>query len=96
MLGPPEPDTVEEAIAEFEKAVQAVIGELKKAPDSIVFGTAPFFAGPGKIADYQILDLMWFMLMDQIHHRGQLSVYSRMAGGKVPSIYGPSADEPWH
>jgi uncharacterized damage-inducible protein DinB len=95
-LGPPEPDTVEEAIAEFEKAVQAVIDELKKAPDSIVFGTAPFFAGPGKIADYQILDLMWFMLMDQIHHRGQLSVYSRMAGGKVPSIYGPSADEPWH
>ena len=27
--------------------------------------------------------------------RGQFSVYLRMAGGKVPSIYGPSADEPW-
>jgi len=38
---------------------------------------------------------MWFMLLDSIHHRGQLSVYVRMAGGKVPSIYGPSADEPW-
>jgi len=24
-----------------------------------------------------------------------VSVYLRMAGGKVPSIYGPSADEPW-
>jgi len=36
------------------------------------------------------------MLDDQIHHRGQLSVYVRMAGGKVPSIYGPSADEPWY
>ena len=23
------------------------------------------------------------------------SIYLRMAGGKVPSIYGPSADEPW-
>jgi uncharacterized damage-inducible protein DinB len=35
------------------------------------------------------------MLMDSIHHRGQMSVYLRCAGGKVPSIYGPSADEPW-
>jgi uncharacterized damage-inducible protein DinB len=93
---PPEPETVEEAIAEFERSVEAVITALKKKPDSIVFSTAPFFAGPGKVADYPLIDLMWMMLMDQIHHRGQLSVYSRMAGGKVPSIYGPSADEPWH
>jgi uncharacterized damage-inducible protein DinB len=28
-----------------------------------------------------------------IHHRGQLSVYLRLTGAKVPSIYGPSADE---
>ena len=27
------------------------------------------------------------------HHRGQLSVYLRLAGAKVPSLYGPSADE---
>ncbi len=29
-----------------------------------------------------------------IHHRGQLSTYLRPMGSKVPSIYGPSADEP--
>jgi uncharacterized damage-inducible protein DinB len=34
-------------------------------------------------------------LHDQIHHRGQLTVHLRMAGGRVPSIYGPSKDEPW-
>ncbi|MEK6629525.1 MAG: DinB family protein [Acidobacteriota bacterium] len=28
-----------------------------------------------------------------IHHRGQLSVYLRLTGSKVPSLYGPSADE---
>ncbi len=33
--------------------------------------------------------------MDMGHHRGQFSVYLRMAGGKVPSIYGSTADEPW-
>ena|SRR5581483_3473900 len=31
-------------------------------------------------------------ILDLIHHRGQLSVYLRPMGGKVPSIYGPSAD----
>ncbi|MBI1806965.1 MAG: hypothetical protein HYR76_07940, partial [Ignavibacteria bacterium] len=30
-----------------------------------------------------------------VHHRGQLSVYLRIVDAKVPSIYGPSADEPW-
>jgi uncharacterized damage-inducible protein DinB len=28
-----------------------------------------------------------------IHHRGQLSVYTRLLGGTVPGMYGPSADE---
>ena len=29
-----------------------------------------------------------------IHHRGQLTTYLRAMGGKCPSIYGGSADEP--
>ena len=29
-----------------------------------------------------------------VHHRGQLAAYLRPMGAKVPSIYGPSADEP--
>jgi uncharacterized damage-inducible protein DinB len=33
-----------------------------------------------------------FVLHHSIHHRGQLSVYLRPAGGKVPAIYGESYD----
>jgi uncharacterized damage-inducible protein DinB len=36
---------------------------------------------------------LMIMLNHSAHHRGQLSVYLRPMGGKVPSIYGPSADE---
>jgi uncharacterized damage-inducible protein DinB len=36
----------------------------------------------------------WFELFDHIHHRGQFSIYLRLAGARVPSIYGPTADEP--
>ncbi len=30
-----------------------------------------------------------------VHHRGQLSVYLRVLDVPIPSIYGPTADEPW-
>ena len=33
-----------------------------------------------------------FVLHHSVHHRGQLSVYLRPMGGKVPSIYGESYD----
>ena len=33
------------------------------------------------------------MLNHWYHHRGQLAVYLRQVGAKVPAIYGPSADE---
>jgi uncharacterized damage-inducible protein DinB len=36
--------------------------------------------------------LAWMLLLDGIHHRGQLSTLIRPMGGKVPAIYGPSAD----
>jgi uncharacterized damage-inducible protein DinB len=38
-------------------------------------------------------EMAWGFLLDQIHHRGQLSTYLRPMGSTVPAIYGPSADE---
>ena len=34
-----------------------------------------------------------FVLNHMVHHRGQMTVYLRMLGLKIPSIYGPSGDE---
>lgn len=38
--------------------------------------------------------LVW-QAVHNAHHRGQLSTYLRPMGGKVPNIFGGSADEPW-
>jgi uncharacterized damage-inducible protein DinB len=38
------------------------------------------------------LGFLSMMLRHSVHHRGQLSTYLRAMGGKVPGIYGPSAD----
>jgi uncharacterized damage-inducible protein DinB len=51
--------------------------------------------GPKKTAEVRRADMLWLMLNDSIHHRGQFSIYLRLVGAKVPSIYGPSGDEPW-
>jgi uncharacterized damage-inducible protein DinB len=40
----------------------------------------------------------YVMIQDTInhwaHHRGQMTVYLRLMGAKVPALYGPSADDP--
>ena len=41
-----------------------------------------------------ILDSLWGgILMHLIHHRGQLSLMCRLAGGTPPGIYGPNREE---
>jgi uncharacterized damage-inducible protein DinB len=37
--------------------------------------------------------VLWSMVLHEVHHRGQLGLYIRMAGGKVPWIAGPTADD---
>jgi uncharacterized damage-inducible protein DinB len=38
--------------------------------------------------------LRGFVMNHMVHHRGQLSVYLRLHNVPIPSMYGPSADEP--
>jgi uncharacterized damage-inducible protein DinB len=92
---PPAPATFSEVVANFEATNHAMIQALANTPDARLLESVPFFTGPKQMGDVRVIDLMWFLLLDGIHHRGQLSVYLRMGGGKVPSIYGPSKDEPW-
>lgn len=92
---PPAPDTLAEAVAAFEQSRKDLIDLLSEGSDDVLDGTVRFFTGPHQMGDIPKPAFMWFLIHDQIHHRGQFSVYLRMAGGKVPSIYGPSADEPW-
>lgn len=39
--------------------------------------------------------IFWRRVLHTAHHRAQLGVYLRMLNKKVPSIYGPTADERW-
>jgi len=92
---PPKPDTWGGMVTEVDRAFKNMAAEVRKTGEQQLNTTVKFPTGPGKMGDLRRLDFLWMMLNDMIHHRGQFSVYLRMAGGKVPSIYGPSKDEPW-
>jgi uncharacterized damage-inducible protein DinB len=92
---PPAPQEFDVIVEQFEREYVELVRLIEKLPARKLDGTVTFPLGPGKIGDWDKMDFAWFMLHDQIHHRGQISVYLRMIGGKVPAIYGPSGDEPW-
>ena len=92
---PPAPGNFADVITAFEKAVRETTTKVSQASDETLNRTVKFPIGPGKTGDFRAMDVIWTSLMDQIHHRGQFSVYLRLAGAKVPSIYGPTADETW-
>jgi uncharacterized damage-inducible protein DinB len=92
---PPAPETLGATIDSFDQASTEFLQLLADSSDEQLASTVQFPSGPGQMGEFPVPDFLWFALHDQIHHRGQFSVYLRMSGGKVPSIYGPSADEPW-
>jgi uncharacterized damage-inducible protein DinB len=77
----------------LERAQQDLLKRLAKVDDKAWEQEAEFRMD-GKVAWKAPLGMMlWGLLFDAVHHRGQLSAYIRPMGGKVPSIYGPSADD---
>lgn len=93
---PPAPDSPDVLMAAFDQAHGRVAALVRNLPDDQLSKTVKFFTGPKTLGDIPLMPFLWMILCDQIHHRGQFSIYLRMADGKVPSIYGPTADEPWH
>ena len=91
----PAPETFAEIIAALEHAHVEFGNLIRSYSEEELLGTCTFLVGPKTPGEYTRIAFAWFLLFDQIHHRGQFSIYLRLADGKVPSIYGPTADEPW-
>ena len=87
--------TREDLLRMFDKNVAASSAAIAGVSDEALMKTFTLSAG-GKVifALPRLAVLRSFVLSHVIHHRGQLSVYLRLNDVPVPSIYGPSADEP--
>jgi uncharacterized damage-inducible protein DinB len=88
------PARMEAIVTAFEKSAALVNERLERLDDAGWEKKARFLMGGGAAWEDTMRQFLWGFLFDAIHHRGQLSTYLRPMGGKVPSIYGPSADDP--
>ena len=77
-----------DAIAHHQKTVAAQLARIRAMNGEDLLRTVDMF-GAIQMPAVQFLSIA---VRHMVHHRGQLSAYVRAAGGKVPSIYGPSAD----
>jgi uncharacterized damage-inducible protein DinB len=89
----PAPATVGEVQADYERQHDALTKRLHAIPAARWEEQMPFLWGGHEVMRDTGYEMAWGFLLDQIHHRGQLSTYLRPMGAKVPAIYGPSADE---
>ena len=89
------PETMKEVLSTYEHIHKESVQIVKNTSDESLKEDMKFYIAAKTMGDFKKMDLLWMFLMDQIHHRGQFSVYLRLVGAKVPSIYGPTADEKW-
>jgi uncharacterized damage-inducible protein DinB len=92
---PKELKTARELVAAFDDSVAKAKEALRNTTDEHLQTTWRMLSR-GKVVLEQP---RYMMLRDGVlnhlaHHRGQLTVYLRLNGQPVPSIYGPTADEP--
>lgn len=87
-------ETLDEALDLFDGSYREMQAKLDMLDGEGWAAHADFLAPDGNlIANAPREQLVWLMLFDAIHHRGQLTTHLRPTGGRVPALYGPSADE---
>jgi len=86
----------------FPSAAKEIVDEYKRASDGLIKGIKEKWSDETLSIEDKITGQgdMWSrgktlgaLVTHQIHHRGQLTVVMRLAGLKVPSVYGPAKEE---
>ncbi|MFL5479055.1 MAG: DinB family protein [Gemmatimonadaceae bacterium] len=87
-------EKTEDLLKTFDRNVREARQAIAAAKDSdygvnwsLKRGDQVFFTAPRAVIVRQTINHL-------VHHRGQLTVYLRLIDVPVPSIYGPTADEP--
>ena len=76
------------AIARYKEKVPAALNRVRAIPGDQLASVIDMFG----MIKAPAVNFLAMTVKHSVHHRGQLSSYLRSMGGKVPGIYGPSAD----
>jgi uncharacterized damage-inducible protein DinB len=93
-IRPPKWKTVDEVIDLFKMNIEKTEKIVNKMSEEEWNSKARMMSGNKVEWESTKGKMIWGLMLDMIHHRGQLSTYLRPMGGEIPSIYGPTADNP--
>jgi uncharacterized damage-inducible protein DinB len=83
------PRTVAALAPAYERVHQEAVARIRKLKPEDLHRSIEFFGGP-----IEIRDILWNMIISHtVHHRGQLALMCRLAGGQAPGLYGPNREE---
>jgi uncharacterized damage-inducible protein DinB len=86
-------DTSDELLEALDKTAADARGAFAETTDEHLMTSWRLLARGNVVLELP----RYVMIQDTInhwsHHRGQMTVYLRLLGAKVPALYGPSADE---
>jgi uncharacterized damage-inducible protein DinB len=84
------PKSIEALAPGYERVHKDALESVQKLVPADLDREIMFFTG----SMMPIREILWTALLHhQIHHRGQLSVLCRLAGGAAPGTYGPNREE---
>jgi uncharacterized damage-inducible protein DinB len=84
------PRTVEGLAPGYERIHAEAVARIRKLKPEDLDRSIPFFRGQ----PLPIREILWNMIISHgIHHRGQLTLMCRLAGGHAPGLYGPNREE---
>jgi len=90
---PPETDTRVKLLAAHDDSVAKGLVALRKTTDAHLSTPWKLLVGGQVVMEKPRYEMIADTFTHLAHHRGQLTVYLRLNGALVPSIYGPSADD---
>ena len=86
-------NTSAELVAALDKAVAQAREALQKTTDTHLATKWKLLAGGQLAMEQPRHEVIRDTFLHAAHHRGQMTVYLRLMGAKVPALYGPSADD---
>jgi len=77
-----------DAIRRYKERIPTALSRVRALPAEKLTANIDLLG----LVQLPAINLLAMAVKHSVHHRGQLSTYLRPMGGKVPGIYGPSAD----
>jgi uncharacterized damage-inducible protein DinB len=85
------PVTAKEIVDEYKRASDGLIKEIQEKWNDDTLSIEDEITGQGEM--WTRGKTLGALVTHQIHHRAQLTIVMRLAGLKVPGVYGPAKEE---